>query len=192
MESCDALLAALDNFPGAVVMVTHNELFLHALAARMIVFQDEGIQTYEGGYQDFLDEIGWPDEPRPTATLPHPEDKRPQPEKVNRKEVRRRRSEIISERSRVLRPCEEKIAAVEAEIERQEGLLKTLTAEMQRASEAREADRIAEIGRSLHACQATIERLFAELETLSESCEAHKRKYEKALSALDAQLKEAE
>ena len=38
MESSDALLAAIDNFDGAVVMVTHNEMFLDALAERLIVF----------------------------------------------------------------------------------------------------------------------------------------------------------
>ncbi|HRC99485.1 MAG TPA: ABC-F family ATP-binding cassette domain-containing protein, partial [Deltaproteobacteria bacterium] len=36
MESNDALLAAIDSFEGAVVMVTHNEMFLHALAERLI------------------------------------------------------------------------------------------------------------------------------------------------------------
>ena len=40
MDACDALLAAIDNFDGAVIMVTHNEMFLHALADRLIVFDD--------------------------------------------------------------------------------------------------------------------------------------------------------
>ena len=39
MESCDALLEAIDSFDGTVIMVTHNELFLHALAERLIVFR---------------------------------------------------------------------------------------------------------------------------------------------------------
>ena len=38
MESSDALLAAIDSFEGVVVMVTHNEMFLHALAHRLVVF----------------------------------------------------------------------------------------------------------------------------------------------------------
>ena len=32
LESCDALLAAIDSFDGTVVMVTHNEMFLKTLA----------------------------------------------------------------------------------------------------------------------------------------------------------------
>ena len=39
MDACDSLIEAVDNFPGAVIMVTHNEMFLHALANRLIVFR---------------------------------------------------------------------------------------------------------------------------------------------------------
>jgi ABC-type Mn2+/Zn2+ transport system ATPase subunit len=59
MESSDALLTAIDNFDGAVVMVTHNEMFLHALAERLIVFQDEGVSVFEGSYERFLERVGW-------------------------------------------------------------------------------------------------------------------------------------
>ena len=74
MESCDALLAAIDNFEGAVIMVTHNEMFLHALAQRLIIFQNDQVLAFEGGYQDFLDKGGWQDEPlSPTGIrLPGP------------------------------------------------------------------------------------------------------------------------
>ena len=43
-------------------MVTHNEMFLHALADRLVVFQDGGITVYEGGYQRFLEKVGWNEE----------------------------------------------------------------------------------------------------------------------------------
>ena len=59
MQSCDALIAALDNFDGAVIMVTHNELFLHALAERLVIFQNGRIDIFEGRYQEFLDRVGW-------------------------------------------------------------------------------------------------------------------------------------
>ena len=54
MESTDAMLAAIDNYDGTVIMVTHNEMFLHALAQRLIVFQNNGIMVFEGGYQAFF------------------------------------------------------------------------------------------------------------------------------------------
>ncbi|MBN2676252.1 MAG: ABC-F family ATP-binding cassette domain-containing protein [Alphaproteobacteria bacterium] len=59
MESCDALIGAIDNFDGAVAIVTHNEMFLHHLATRLIVFDGGKVFLFEGSYQEFLDKIGW-------------------------------------------------------------------------------------------------------------------------------------
>ncbi|MGD9244194.1 MAG: ABC-F family ATP-binding cassette domain-containing protein, partial [Desulfobacterales bacterium] len=50
LESCDALLAAIDSFEGTVVMVTHNEMFLKTLAERLVVFHNDEIFIFEGGY----------------------------------------------------------------------------------------------------------------------------------------------
>ena len=59
MESCDSLLAAIDAFSGAIAIVTHNELFLHHLAKRLIIFQNDKVFLFEGTYADFLKNIGW-------------------------------------------------------------------------------------------------------------------------------------
>jgi ATP-binding cassette subfamily F protein 3 len=59
MDSCDSLLAAIDAFEGAAVIVTHNEMFLHALATRFIVFDRGRARVFDGSYQDFLDTVGW-------------------------------------------------------------------------------------------------------------------------------------
>ncbi len=77
MDSSDALLAALDEFDGAVIMVTHNEMFLDALAERLIVFQDDGLSVYEGSYERFLERVGWSSERekgrmRPDESSPAP------------------------------------------------------------------------------------------------------------------------
>jgi ATP-binding cassette subfamily F protein 3 len=75
MESCDSLIAAIDDFEGAVVIVTHNEMFLHHLATRLIVFNEEKAFLFDGSYQEFLDKIGWEDETskkRPAKAGPGP------------------------------------------------------------------------------------------------------------------------
>ncbi len=59
IESCDSLIAALDDFPGAVIIVTHSEMFLHHLANRLIIFNEDRVFVFEGTYQDFLDKYGW-------------------------------------------------------------------------------------------------------------------------------------
>ena len=59
IESCDSMIVALDSFKGAVVIVTHSEMFLHHLANRLIVFNNNMAYLFEGTYQDFLDRGGW-------------------------------------------------------------------------------------------------------------------------------------
>ena len=62
IEASDAFVEALNAFEGAVVLVTHNEMFLHALANRLVIFTSSGIDIFEGTYQEFLEKQGWEDE----------------------------------------------------------------------------------------------------------------------------------
>ncbi|MCB1179283.1 MAG: ABC-F family ATP-binding cassette domain-containing protein [Leptospiraceae bacterium] len=62
MQSCDSLIEAIDNFDGSVIMVTHNEMHLRAVATKLIVFDYDTISIYNGGYDDFLQDVGWSDE----------------------------------------------------------------------------------------------------------------------------------
>jgi len=189
MYSCDALMAAIDCFEGAVVMVTHNEMLLDTLAQRLVVFQNDGVQVFEGGYQRFLEKGGWEDEEQLRAL---PKD-RPQtgvdaeasPAKLNRKEIRRRRSEIIVERGKVLNPLEARIAQVEKAIESREGELTELSQAMAEASQAQDGRRIAALSQAIHECQPAIDRLFDELEQLTSTFEKQSALFEKRLEAWD-------
>ena len=42
MESIDSLVEAIDNFPGAVVIVTHSEMILNAVAKRLMKKNEKG------------------------------------------------------------------------------------------------------------------------------------------------------
>ena len=175
MESCDALLAALDNFDGAVVMVTHNEMFLHLLARRLVVFQPEGIQVFEDSYQRFLEKDGWRENALPVTTESTDRVTADKSEKVSRKELRRQRSELLAERARILRPLEQAISTLENEIDTNEKKLDHLTQDMQNATSSGNGNQIAELSQAIHACQSAIDRLFDELEALTEDYENHRR-----------------
>ncbi|MCB4790552.1 MAG: ATP-binding cassette domain-containing protein [Elusimicrobia bacterium] len=62
MQSCDSLIEAVDGFDGSVVMVTHNEMHLRSVATKLIIFDNDRISIYTGGYDDFLRDLGWSDE----------------------------------------------------------------------------------------------------------------------------------
>lgn len=60
MESIEALIDAIEDFNGAVIIVTHSELILKRMALDKIVLCHEGEQElYLGTYEEFLDEHGW-------------------------------------------------------------------------------------------------------------------------------------
>jgi ATP-binding cassette subfamily F protein 3 len=189
MESCDALLAALDNFEGAVVMVTHNEMFLHALARRLVVFQSEGIEIFDGSYQGFLEKGGWQEEAPADPASDGGASAEQKTEKVNKKELRRRRSELLAERARILRPIEREAIRVENEIDANEKRLDALTKDMQSASQTGDGTRIAELSQAIHACRTAIDRLFEDLERQSEVLDEQKRALDEKMDAIEAQWK---
>jgi ATP-binding cassette subfamily F protein 3 len=187
MESCDALLAAIDNFEGTVIMVTHNEMFLHALAQRLIVFQNDGIDIFSGSYQQFLEKGGWQDEGKENHALKQSSIKEAVSVKLNKKELRRRRSEIISRRSRIVKPIRKRVQAVENKIEKNERELERLNKSMQLATQNQDGAKIAEISRSIHLCRQTIDHLFAQLEELTRDLDARNAEFDARLEKLDAE-----
>jgi len=185
LESSDALLAALDDFPGAVVMVTHNEMFLNALAERLIVFQNDQVTVYEGDYQRFLEKIGWQDEGDRIQVRAEKSAACGEKEKVSPKELRRIRSEIVNERSRVLKPVEKRISEIEHTIESLEKDLDRINRELLEASESRKGMEIVDLSKSMHRTRVRIDGLFAELEGLLTEQEKARAEFEQKLSSLD-------
>jgi ATP-binding cassette subfamily F protein 3 len=62
MESIDALIESLQDFPGALLIVTHNERILRALATKLIVFHRGKVDIFNSDYDEFLEEICWEEE----------------------------------------------------------------------------------------------------------------------------------
>jgi ATP-binding cassette subfamily F protein 3 len=78
LESREALEAALDAFPGTVLIVSHDRALLDAIADRTLAIEDGTIRSYEGGWAEYVaarDERGKPVEPE--APKPRKEKARP-------------------------------------------------------------------------------------------------------------------
>ncbi len=105
IESIEALIDALEDFGGAVVMVTHSELILRRLALDKIVLCEDAQQTvFLGNYDEFLEKIGWDEKKKPAA---------PKPAQPN---VRKERAEEVAKRSAALKPIEKQIQETEQKI----------------------------------------------------------------------------
>ena len=83
VESIEALIEELNDYAGALVIVTHSELILKTLAQNLIIFHQGRAEYFHGGYEDFLEKVGWEGEPvaeKKTKTS------------INKKEARRLRA----------------------------------------------------------------------------------------------------
>lgn len=178
MQACDALLEAISDYKGAVLMVTHNEMFLHAIAERLIVFQDGNVSLFEGTYADFLEKDGWNEEEtngNSQKTV----------NKNNKKEIRKKRSEIIAEKSKILKPLEEELIDIEEQIDNNETNLNTYNDDILKASEVQDGEQIASLSKLINQANETIEALFERLEVVSEAFEEKKSEFDNRLQMLE-------
>jgi ATP-binding cassette, subfamily F, member 3 len=94
MESIDALIESLQGFPGALLIVTHNERILRALATKLIVFHRGKVDIFNSDYDEFLEKIGWEEEndgkgARKKSTLRNNYNEKKEREKAERREKAR-------------------------------------------------------------------------------------------------------
>jgi ATP-binding cassette, subfamily F, member 3 len=54
LESREALEAALDAFPGTVLLVSHDRALLDAIAERTLAIEDAKLRAYDGGWAELL------------------------------------------------------------------------------------------------------------------------------------------
>jgi ATP-binding cassette subfamily F protein 3 len=109
IESIEALIDALEDFSGSVVMVTHSELILRRLNLDKIIHCEEARQTlFLGTYDEFLDKGGWEEKKVPVKKIEAPSRKEPDASKEVQKEIK---------------ACEKKIAELEAEKKKKEALV---------------------------------------------------------------------
>jgi ATP-binding cassette subfamily F protein 3 len=90
MESIDALIESLQDFPGALLIVTHNERILRALARKLIVFHRGKVDVFNSGYDEFLEKIGWEEETDGTSAQKKPTSRNNYNEKKEREKAERR------------------------------------------------------------------------------------------------------
>jgi ATP-binding cassette, subfamily F, member 3 len=165
-------------------MVTHNEMFLHALAERLVIFEEDGISVFEGGYQSFLDRVGWKDE----------RDRVPRTGKVesagrqNQKEIRRRRSELISAKSKAMKPIEIRMKELERLAEKRDIDMQALNKELIVASNRQDGHAVVELSKSLHQAKKDVDDMLDELEHLSNELEKLKTAHDLNIKEFDEAL----
>ena len=115
LESREALEAALEAFPGTVLIVSHDRALLDAVPDRIVTVEDRSLRSYDGGWADLERE-------RSAAAAPATEPAEAQPERTEeraRTTPRPTKRRLPSE----LELVEAQIATVEARVAELEGKL---------------------------------------------------------------------
>ncbi len=163
IESIEALIDALEDFSGSIVMVTHSELILRRLNLNKIILCEEGKQTlFLGNYDEFLEKIGWEEEKKNAPA------KKSAPTQTH---SRKEKADFIAKRAAVLKPiekqiqeCEQKISELEEEQKKDQSLLE-------------KGGTSVELLKALGARQKQIEQLEEQLYSLYELLEKRKKDF---------------
>jgi ATP-binding cassette, subfamily F, member 3 len=183
LESCESLLEAIEEFPGSVMMVTHNELYLHRLATRLIVFDRGKAVMFEGTYQDFLDKVGWENEEEDQIAVRGPRSAaKIKPD--NKKDLKNKKAQLVQEKSQVLRPLEQEMKKLETTIAVLEKELHECTESLIQASTAGNGAAIAGLSKQSHRLRPEIENYYHRLDKVLAQYENKSREYKDKLDKL--------
>ncbi len=182
IEACDAFVEALNYFEGAVILVTHNEMFLHALATRLVIFKKDGISVFEGTYAEFLEKEGWEDE---TDAQEPMETKKSGTATLSKKQLRQKKSEIIAGRSKIISPIQRVITRIEDTIEEKEVQTQRVNDQLLTASQEQDGPAIQTLSKQLASLEKEVESLFEELEKQMDEMDNKKLSFDKELNELE-------
>jgi ATP-binding cassette subfamily F protein 3 len=180
MESIDSLIEAIEAFDGAVIIVTHSELILEAVATKLIVYDNDSVSVFEGTYLDFLERVGWSDEGGVKVKKGKKQD-----QDANRRDTKKQRTTIVSERSKALSGLKKRIASLEEEITKLEFDVEQDTQRLTEVTIKGKALDIKRYSQTIRDNKAKIDRLFAELETATNEHDAKAKEFDQQLAELE-------
>jgi ATP-binding cassette subfamily F protein 3 len=128
LESREALEAALDAFPGTVLLVSHDRALLDAVAHRLLAIEDGTLRSFDGGWAEYARHREQP--PAAAPAPPPPKKARPKP----RREQPPRPTELEQLEGRISRQ-EEAVAELERRLADDWSDVETLAAHRQARDE---------------------------------------------------------
>jgi ATP-binding cassette subfamily F protein 3 len=169
------LTDALEQFEGAVFIVTHSEEILRRLATRLVVFQGDAPFVFEGTYEEFLESVGWDEEQGvdPSASV-----RKNKKNKGGGKDVKKEKAELLQERSRLLTPIRKEIERCEERITSLEAQISTSSARLADVSEKGNAALIRSTTHELADLKRELDAVMASWESASERATSIEKEFE--------------
>lgn len=149
INSREVLEEALLSFDGTMLVVSHDRYFINKLAARVLYMTSDGMQSYAGNYDDYIEKVRKPAAEEKTAPVKPKSDYRQRKERES--EQRRLKGQI--------RRCEEKIEELEKE---SAAMQQTL----ERPEVAADYEKVLELTQKMDSLRLEQEKLLEEWEDL--------------------------
>lgn len=177
MDSIEALTTAIQNFKGSTVIVTHSEELLRRTCDRLIIFTKEGAEYFDGGYDLFLEKMGWEEE----------EDEKPKekPKTNNTKESKKLRAELVRERNAETSPLKKKVQKLEESIIGTEELLSLNHDKLTSASNEGDTIKIMELSKLIASQESEVEELFELLEAAQGELDTINQRYDEKIKFIE-------
>ena len=180
MQSQDVLQRALIDYPGSVMIVSHNRDFLDALVTKTLEFRPgEQPVLYAGNITYYLEKSAEDEAakkgiaPRLTSTASAAPNgsSRPSVPGVNRKEQRRIEAEQREIKSKVLKPLEAEFTALEAKVAELEAAQATLTQQLSSDAVTNNPGKLREVSNAVDKLAKSLELSYSRWGALSEEIE---------------------
>ncbi len=154
LDTQEILEAVLKDFPGTVLLVTHDRWLVQGLATQVWRVDGNEMLAYQGNYEEYLRQ-------RAIVLQPDiaPEDA---PEKTGPTEADRERAREERRQRKAAEKRAEAAAAVEAQIHEMEARLNTLSTQLEAASLAGDVARVHSLGVTYSELDAELHRLMSE------------------------------
>ena len=184
MASKNVLKRALQEFEGAIVLVSHDRDFLRDLVGKCFDFRNRKIREYIGGIDDYLryhgsesvDDVFGPRSASPEGKKGDDGDQ----SGVSRKEQKRREAELRNKRYAATKELKEKLAVVEKRVEKLEEE-KTLCEDQLADPEVySDGPRAAEVQKRLKEIQSELSDLYGRWERAAADLEQAEAEFEES------------
>ena len=180
MESIEILGDEISRFPGALALVTHSESLLRKLVNKLVVFGPEGPFVFDGGYDEFLEKIGWGDDEQESAS--GEASKKPS---LNKKQLTAMRQEVIKRRSKECSPLQKEQESLEEKILELEEGLAAAQAQLEEATKESDNQKILESSRKIGEIEKSVEEAFERMEELETALSEIKGRFDEELENLE-------
>ncbi len=180
VEACEVLEAALRDYGGTLIFISHDRAFINALATRVVEVREGELTSYLGNYDDFqrgLERAAQRDAPEPEA--PPATAKAPAAAPTGTSGDAREARRLERERRKARERAERKLGRLEAEILERETALEELGWRLGDPAVHRDGEQVraleaerAELKDAIAALYRDWERLAAEIESLGQAPDA--------------------